>query len=337
LFKKVYLKLSGLIAFSSNTKKYLRNNPLSLRERVRVREFKIKSIHLKIAVVIFLTSAFQQASAQITIQDELKNQITLDHPVKSIITLSPHLTELVFEAGAGHLISATVDHADYPEQAKTISSLGAYNHWDIEQVLLLKPDIVLAWQTANGDEPINKLRQLGIKVYVSEPRKIEDIALTIKNIGLMAGTTDVADKTANTFIQSMQQLGDQYAEQKPVKVFYQVWSNPLVTVNGEQLISALIRMCGGKNVFADIDNLAPTIGQEDLIDANPQIIIGGARHGEHDNWLAEWRQWSSIDAVQYEQLYFIHPDLLNRQTTRMLQGAQQLCTYIDNARQLSND
>ena len=284
-------------------------------------------------IVLYAQSTF----AQITVVDDLNNEIILDKPVKSIITLSPHLTELTFNAGAEPLLKATVEHSDYPEQAKTIPSLGAYNHWDIEQVLLLKPDIVLAWQTANGDEPINKLRQLGIKVYVSEPRKIKDIALTIKNIGLMAGTTDVADKTANTFIQSMQQLGDQYAEQKPVKVFYQVWSNPLVTVNGEQLISALIRMCGGKNVFADIDNLAPTIGQEDLIDANPQVIIGGARDGEHGNWLAEWRQWSSIDAVQHEQLYFIHPDLLNRQTTRMLQGAQQLCTYIDNARQLSND
>ncbi len=263
----------------------------------------------------------------------MDTHLKLQVPVQTIVTLSPHLAELVFAAGAGDKLIATVDHSDYPEKAKQVPALGAYNKWDVEQVLALNPDIVLAWQTANGEQPIKKLRQLGLKVYVSEPRAVEDVASTIRHIGLMTGNPQIAEQKADKYLQGMRRLEQQFAHRKPVDVFYQVWSNPLITINDQQLISRLIQLCGGRNSFGTLPVLAPTVSIESLIQANPDIIVGAAKAAEHGQWLQNWQQWPSIKAVKNSRLYFINPDLLNRQTTRMLDGATRLCTMIEQARQ----
>jgi iron complex transport system substrate-binding protein len=272
-------------------------------------------------------------NAGITVTDDLGNMITVDKPVKSIVTLSPHLTELVFSAGAGDLLKATVDHSDYPQQAKQIPSIGPFNKWDIEQILTIKPDIIFAWLTANGEQPIKRLKKLGLNVYVSEPRKIEDIAQTIKAIGKLTDKQKTADQATADFLDRINGLREKYHEEKQISVFYQVWPNPLMTINGEQLISRIIELCGGQNIYAELDVLAPVVTTESLIERNPQVIIGGARDKDQQAWLESWNQLPTISAVKNSQLYFINPDLLNRQTVRMAEGASQLCYYLEKARE----
>ena len=268
------------------------------------------------------------------IQDDLNHTIEITQPVNRIIALSPHLVELAYTAGAGDKLVARVDHADYPQQAKDIPSLGAFNNWSIEQVLALKPDLVLVWLTANGDRPVKQLKELGINVYVSEPRQLTDIAKTIRDIGKLAATDETANKNADAFETQINALANEYKHKKTISVFYQVWGQPLMTINDQQLISRIIEICGGQNIYADLAGLAPSVDPESLIIKNPQVMIGGATDEIKDNWLQQWLQWPEIAAVKNQQLYFINPDLLNRQTVRMIQGAKAMCTYIDNARGL---
>ena len=272
------------------------------------------------------------ARAEIIVTDDLGDQLILTQPAKSIIALSPHLTELVFEAGAGSKLIARVDHADFPPEAEQIKSLGSFNNWNIEQVLALQPDLVLIWLTANGETPVKRLRQLGLNVYVSEPRVLSDISQTIRDIGVLANTSSQAEVRADNLDRGIDELRSNYSDKKLVDVFYQVWSEPLITINGEQLISKVIKLCGGRNVFADLNTLAPVITREGLLLANPQIIIGGAQPDDHQSWLDQWQEWPEIDAVKSDNLYFINPDLLNRQTARMLAGARKVCEYIQRAR-----
>ncbi len=273
----------------------------------------------------------------IKVADDLNNLILLGQPAKKIIALSPHLAELVFDAGAGEQLVATVEYADYPSVVKSVSRIGAYNALDKERLVALQPDIVLLWLSGNGEDKANQLKQLGINVYISEPRNLSDISKTILDIGKLAGSSDVAQSKAMEFDRKISHLQKRFGGAKPVTVFYQVWGQPLITVNQEQLINEVIELCGGINVFSGVPVLAPVVSTEELIVKNPQVIIGGARQGEKRQWLQQWKNWPSIKAVKNNHLYFISPDLLNRQTTRMLEGAGQLCTMLDNVRHSEYD
>ncbi len=273
-----------------------------------------------------------QSFATISVTDDLGARLTLEQPATRIVTLSPHLTELVFEAGAQHRLVATVDFADYPEAAKQIVRVGSHNTWDVEKIVAMQPDVVLVWLSAKGMDAVKHLRDLGLKVYVSEPRSLADISRTIRDIGSMADTQALARKKAQQFDTAIAALRHKYQHQNKIRLFYQVWEKPLITINDKQLISQVFKLCGGENVFADLHALAPVVSTEALLQANPQLIIGGARENEKQDWLTAWKKWPTLEAVKKDNLYFINPDLLNRQSSRMLQGAQQVCEILEQVR-----
>jgi len=283
-------------------------------------------------ISVLLQPVVASSATAITITDDLDNQLEFDQPVKSLVALSPHLAELVYEAGADEKLVATVDYADFPQAAKTIPRVGSYNAWDYEKILALKPDVVLVWLSGSGHASVEKLRQLGLKVYVSEPVALTDISETVRDIGRMAATDKVAENNAHHFEQAIYRLSSQYAKKRKVRYFYQVWSEPLISINGRQLISRLFELCGGENVFAHVPVLAPVISLEELLISNPEVIMGGARETDKQRWLAQWKKWSALSAVKKNNLYFIDPDLLSRQTSRMLQGAKQVCLMLEQAR-----
>lgn len=289
-------------------------------------------------IVLLLICSFSPLFAQpVQVTDDLGQQLTLTKPADKIIALSPHLAELVFDAGAGKHLVATVEHADFPKAAKSLPRLGSYNALDFERLVALQPDIVLVWLSGNGDAPVKKLRQLGFNIYASEPRKLSDISKTIRNIGKLAGTTDIAETRAAQFDAQLMRLQQSYQQSRAISVFYQIWDKPLITINGEQLIDEVIQLCGGINIFASLPILAPTVSTEELILKNPQVIIGGAKPEKRIKWKQQWQQWPVIRAVKNDHYYFINPDLLSRQTTRMLGGAAELCSILDTVRNTDYD
>ncbi|HID50398.1 MAG TPA: cobalamin-binding protein, partial [Chromatiales bacterium] len=165
-----------------------------------------------------------------------------------------------------------------------------------------------------------------------EPRRLDDIPDAALRLGRLAGTTAAARRFAQAFRERHARLQRQYAGSAPVRLFYEIWPQPLMTINGKHLISDVMRLCGAVNVFADVPALAPTVSVEAVLVAAPQIIVAGSPKGKAPGWLEAWRRWSRLPAVRHDQLYSIDPDLMQRQGPRILDGAERLCVVVDRAR-----
>lgn len=270
--------------------------------------------------------------AEVCATDDAGREVCLEQPATRIAALSPGATELVWAAGAGDKVVALVSFSDYPEQAKEVPSVGSHTRMDLERLMELQPDLVIGWVTGNPPEQIEALRDLGLPVFSIEPRSFEDVSHTIERLSLLAGTENEGFAEADRFRQGIAALERQYRDAEPVSVFYQVWDEPLMTVNDEHLIGKVISLCGGVNVFGDLERLVPRISAEAVIGANPEAILAGGMGEENRHWLTRWEAFPSIDATARENLYFIPPSLVQRPTPRMLEGSQLFCEKLDDAR-----
>lgn len=272
------------------------------------------------------------AVAAIEVTDDAGKRVTLQQPARRIVALAPHATELVYAAGAGTRLVGVVDYSDYPPAARTLPRVGGYEQLNLEAIATLRPDLVVAWQSGNPPAVVDKLRALGLVVYLSEPRLLDDIPRNIERLGRLAGTMGTAAAAAAAFRQRIDRLRRQYAHATPVRVFYQVWSAPLMTVNGQHAISHVIELCGGRNIFAGLSGLAPQVDREAVLLADPQVILGGAM-GTGERGFDTWRRWPALTAVKFDTIYSIDADLLQRQGPRLAAGAEQVCRILAQARQ----
>lgn len=272
------------------------------------------------------------ARGEIVVTDVSGATIKLAAPARRIVSLAPHLTELLFAAGAGNRVVGNVEYGNYPPAAAALPRVGNYDRLDLEAVVALKPDLVLGWQSGNPAAAVARLRALGLTVHLSEPDRIEDVAGELERIGLLAGTGPAADAAAKVFRERYAALAARYSRRPTVSVFYQIWKQPLMTVNGKQVISDAIRLCGGRNVFAQLPVLAPTVTVEAVIAVNPEVIVASGMGDARPEWLDDWRRWTTLEAVVRNNLYFVPPDLLQRHTPRILDGAEKLCTHFEAAR-----
>ncbi len=279
-----------------------------------------------------VASGIGTAAAEVRVQDDTGHSLVLEMPARRIVSLAPHITELLFAAGAGAAVVGVVAYSDYPPAAQPLPRVGGYDRLDLERILALQPDLVVAWKSGNISGPVQRLQALGVPVYYSEPRSLVDIPHDLIRFGQLAGTEAVAQQAAAEFQDGLQVLRARYAGARPVRVFYEIWHQPLMTVNGTHLISDVIRLCGGENIFADLSTLAPQVSVEAVLAADPEVIIASGMATEHPEWLDEWRAWPQLAAVRGGHLYVIPPDLIQRHTPRILQGAEQLCTRLGQAR-----
>lgn len=278
-------------------------------------------------------AAADEAYATISVLDDAKHTIKLNAPAQRIISLAPHATELLFEAGAGHLIVGVSDYSDYPEAAKKIPIIGNIFALDLERLIRLKPDLVVMWGTGNAKLIANKLRNLQIPVYESEPHSFEMLATSLERLANLAGLDDAGVAAAKKFRTRLDLLRHTYAlkpQDKALSVFYQVWGKPLMTLNDQHLVSSAIRLCGGKNIFGKLKEISPTVTVEAVLAANPQVII--TTSGEQQDSLANWMQFTRLSAVSTANLYTIKGDLLNRAGPRVLDGTEELCKNLKSAR-----
>jgi iron complex transport system substrate-binding protein len=272
------------------------------------------------------------AHGEIRITDDSGKLIRLAAPAKRIVSLAPHITETLFAAGVGGAVVGSVDYADYPEAAARLPRVGGYTKLDLEAVAALKPDLVIGWQSGNVAGHIERLRALGLPLYLSQPGRIDDIARNLEHFGVLGGNEAAGREAAARLRARHADLQQRYAGRPPVTVFYQAWKQPLMTVSGRQIISDVIRLCGGVNVFADLLGMAPNVTVEAVIAANPEAIVASGMAEERPEWLDDWRRWTAITAVARGNLFFIPPALIQRHTPRLLDGAERLCGQLDEAR-----
>jgi iron complex transport system substrate-binding protein len=267
------------------------------------------------------------------VQDETGNIIDLPKSAQRIISLAPHITEMLFAIGAGQQIVGVVSYSNYPEEAKQILNIGGYNKLDIEAIVALQPDLIIAWQGGNSKNDIEQLIKLGLPVYINEQRKLLDIPETLINLGTLTGHRQQAENLATGLRARNRQQRERYRNSRKITVFYQIWADPLMTLNGEHIFSDLLQSCGAVNVFADLPSLHPRINLEAVLSRDPEVIIVSGMGEARPEWLDIWRQWPQLKAVKGDNLYYIHPDLLQRSGPRLFDGQEQLCDFIEQARQ----
>ncbi|WP_229265513.1 cobalamin-binding protein [Duganella sp. 1224] len=288
-------------------------------------------MRLATGALLAATAATSASAAPVTVRDDDGNVVTLPKPAQRVIAMAPHVTELLFAAGAGDKIVGAVTYSDYPEAAKKIPRVGDNRLIDMERVAAMKPDLIVIWLHGGFERQIGGLRKLGIPIFHSEPTKLEGIADNVERLGQLMGTEAVANPAAADIRQQFAALTRQYANRPPVRLFYQVWDKPLYTLNGKSIVSDAIRLCGGVNIFADQKVTAPVVSIEAVLQANPEAILGTSEkdYGSIDLW----KPYGTLLAVQKNNLFRLDGDLLNRAGPRMVAGTKALCEKIDEARQ----
>lgn len=272
------------------------------------------------------------AHAEVVVMDDTGATLRLAEPAKRIVSLAPHITETLFAAGAGGRIVGAVEYSDYPDAAKKLPRVGGYARLDLEAIAALKPNLVVGWASGNSPAHIEKIRALGVPVYLSQPERIDDVANSLERYGELAGTPAAGRAAATDFRDRLKGLRDRYGARPKVRVFYEIWRQPLMTVGGGQVISDVIRLCGGENVFAELKPLAPKVTVEAVLAVDPEAIVASGMGDSRPEWLDDWRHWKTLTAVRRDNLFFIQPDLIQRHTPRILDGAEQLCAHLETAR-----
>jgi iron complex transport system substrate-binding protein len=297
----------------------------------------LKRILLLLALAASLAPVSAAWATAISVVDDSGATVTLDAPARRIVSLAPHTTELVYAAGGADLIVGAVNYSDYPPAARQLPRVGDNQALDLEKIAALKPDLLVVWRHGNAQRQIGALRALGIPLFFSEPKQLPDIAANLHKLGELMGTVSTADKAAQDFSAKIARLREQYAQRPVVSVFYQVWETPLMTLNGDHMVSDVIRLCGGRNVFASLTPVAPTVSTEAVIAANPDAIVTG-RYGDADpgtlpKSLDRWRSWTELTAVSHRNLFAVNADWLDRPAPRLADGAAQLCEVLQTARE----
>ncbi|UCF21908.1 MAG: cobalamin-binding protein [Ralstonia sp.] len=283
-----------------------------------------------------LLAATLPAQAAISVIDDTGATVTVPRPVQRVISLAPHATELLFAAGGGARIVGTVAYSDYPSSARDIPHVGDNRALDLERIAALKPDLVVVWRHGNAQKQTDRLRALGIPLYFSEPHRLADIPRSIEVLGTLLDTRASAHDAAQQFRQQADALRHRYASRPPVTVFFQVWEQPLMTLNGQHVFTDMLALCGGRNVFAGEPLLVPTVSTEAVIAANPEVLLTasmGATQGNRPvDTLEPWKRWTSLLAVQRGNLFTVNGDLINRPGPRLMEGAALLCEDLEQAR-----
>lgn len=266
--------------------------------------------------------------APIEVIDDRGQTLRLAQPARRVLALSPHLVELAHAAGAGGQLVGRVEHADHPPAAKALPSVGDAQALNLEAILLRRPDLILAWWSGNPPDTIAALRARGLPVYQSEPRRLADILDNLEDIGRLSGHPDLARRRAAELATRIEDLRRQSRHARPLRVFYQLWDQPLITLGGPHLVSEVIRLCGGENLFARLDDLAPVVNREAVLLADPEVILVAGPAAARERWLTAWRRWPSLQAVRNGRLHGLDPDLLHRPGPRMIDGAAALCATL---------
>ena len=260
---------------------------------------------------------------------------TTDKP--TIIALAPHIVEMLYDIGAGDQIIGTTSFADYPEQAKSLPIIGSYLRLQIEKVISLQPDYIIAWKSGNPSDDLSRLKQLGFNIVYSQPSSFEDIANEMREFGTLTGHKEQAEQKAQELLSDLAEIKRQYQNKTPITVFYELWSRPLTTVAKGSWPQQFLNVCQVKNPFEQADAAYPQINIEKVLLTPVQIIIQPLSVNQTDREGFNWQKWPIIPAVANKQIIQPNADAMHRMTMRSLEELKKLCVDIDEIRQAQHN
>ena len=265
------------------------------------------------------------------VQDDT-NQTVCAQQAQRVLVLAPHLTEIVDFVGGMSKVIAVDGSSNFPESVNTLPKLG--NPWMLsaESILARKPDLVLVWQSGISMQVVAQLRKAGVPVFVSEPKKIEQVATTMRRVSKLLGTEQGSASRIDDWLQQFEALRAEYRGRTQVPVFYQVWGQPLMTLGGQHAVSEVIGLCGGRNVFGDLPNLAAQVSVEGVLKRKPEVLLASGSGRDHQGFVVQWSAWPQIPAVKRNHVYTLPNDILVRNGPRLIQAAKLVCVHIEQAR-----
>jgi iron complex transport system substrate-binding protein len=283
-----------------------------------------------IILLVLLLAA--ESRAEIRVLDDLGGEIILTVPAKRIVSLAPHLTEVMFYLDLGNSVVGTVSFSDFPDQAKEIPRVGDAFAVSVEGIVGLNPDLVVAWGSGGKKDAVNKLMSLGIPVYFSEPKTLADVARSAARIAELAGRRESGKDAEQKFLVSLERLKQYKDDGHRPRVFFQISTHDLYTINGSHLIGQAISHCGGDNIFGLSEIPVPLVSNESVLVAAPDIIIFSKGLGGESHWKERWLKFKGIPAVTEGRLFELSADLITRPGFRMLEGIEQMCSIIKRSR-----
>lgn len=273
----------------------------------------------------------------IRVVDFTGRTISLAAPASKIVALAPNVVENVFSAGAGDTLVGVMQYSDYPAAAKQIPIVGGYEKINFEKIIELNPDLIIAWQSGNSHSGIQRLVELGYTVYIDQADSLQDVARSIRDIGVLTGHSEKSESVAAAYLEQLNQVQERYKNSAKVRTFYQVWNSPLQTISGNHIISDAIEICGGSNIYADEFAVAPIVNIESVLQRDPEAIIASGVSSARPQWLDQWQQWDSLRAVKQDNLFFVNGDHIQRHTVRLLKGINSMCEKLELARDRSQN
>lgn len=277
---------------------------------------------------IFLLNLLLAVPAQATVVrvvDDSGQMLEFSRPPQRIVSLTPHLTELLFAVGAGKQIVGVDSASDYPAVAKTLPRVGDYSRINFERILALKPDLVVVWVGGNRPVDVHGLRQLGVPVLHTQATRLDDVARLLRLLGQASGHAGEGEAAARDVAARLAALRQRHVQAHPVPVFYQVWDWPLMTVGGSHWISDALTLCGARNVFADLHALSPTVSREAVLRRAPALIVGGS---DAPDLRRIWKPFVRLPAVKNDAFVRVDADRLHRLTPRVVEGVAGLCGAV---------
>lgn len=289
----------------------------------------IRCAVLAMGAVLLLHNA--TSAAAVSLADDRGRSIVLAEPPQRIVTLAPHLAEIAFAAGAGGQLAGVARFSDYPEAVRRLPQVGDGARVDLERIIALKPDLILAWQSGNQAADIARLETLGFPVFVTEPARLADIPRLLRAVGTLAGTLPEAERAIDKYNNNIKELRNSYGGRPVLRVFYEIWHRPLLTVNDKHIISDVIGLCGGRNVFAAAAVQTPTVSSEAVLAARPDVVIGGGSAITAEEFAAQWRA-APVAALRSVPVIYADPDTMQRATPRIAEGARAICAALEKVR-----
>jgi iron complex transport system substrate-binding protein len=278
--------------------------------------------------LVLLLSLIHSAHSEITVVDDDAHTVRLTTAAQRVVSLAPHITELLYAAGAGHTVVGISAWSDYPAEAKKLPIIADGSRLDLERIIDLRPDLVIAWKSGSNAHQTKRLKKLGLTIFESEPRSFDDIATSIERFAKLTGSSN-GTHAAKTFRENHERLKQRYAGKKTISIFYQIWSSPLMTLNDKHLVAEMFQLCGAVNVFGKLAPLTPSVSAEAVAKANPDAIL---MTDSESSSLDRWRALPTLKATRFDNLFSIDGTLVNRAGPRVIEGATQLCEKIEMAR-----
>lgn len=294
----------------------------------------IKSLVLLLTSLIFIANAY--AYHEIKGIDALAStQVahpTLKTKKPTIIALAPHIVEMLFDIGAGEQIIATTEHADYPEAAKKIAKIGSSLRIQLERVIELQPDLIIAWKSGNPSDDLSRLKQLGFNVVYSQPDTFNDVAKELRLFGKLSGHREQSERVASQFLADLATIKQQYSEKETLTAFYEVWSRPLTTIAKNSWPQQFLDACSIKNPFYDASSSYPQVNIEQVLQANIDVVIQPFAKKKISSDGYDWKKWPILPAVKHQQMITLDADIVHRMTTRSLHALNDLCQQAEISR-----